>query len=54
MPTRNPADRRAVEDLESLRVLEFLIHIEDRRGRSVQTRDQRPPAVRLRSLRRQS
>ena len=43
---RKPADRLAVDDLTSRRVLEFLAHLEDGRGCSVQTRNLRLSAVR--------
>ena len=43
---RKPADRLAVDDLTSRRVLEFLAHLEDERGCSVQTRNQRLSAIR--------
>ncbi|MCY4589504.1 MAG: tyrosine-type recombinase/integrase [Alphaproteobacteria bacterium] len=43
---RKPVDRLAVEDLTSRRVLQFLTHIEEDRGCSVQTRNQRLTAVR--------
>ena len=43
---RKPADRLAVDDLSSRRVLEFLAHLEDERGCSVQTRNQRLSAIR--------
>ena len=43
---RKPADRLAVDDVTSGRVLEFLAHLEDGRGCSVQTRNQRLTAIR--------
>ncbi len=43
---RKPVDRLAVEDLTPRRVLRFLTHIEEDRGCSVQTRNQRLTAVR--------
>ena len=43
---RKPVDRLAVEDLTSRRLLQFLSHIEDDRGCSVETRNQRLTAVR--------
>ncbi|MDE0624588.1 MAG: tyrosine-type recombinase/integrase [Bryobacterales bacterium] len=43
---RKPADRLAVEDLTAARVLEFLAYLEQERGCSVQTRNQRLAAVR--------
>ena len=43
---RKPTDRLAVDDLTSRRVLEFLAHLEDERGCSVQTRNQRLSAIR--------
>ena len=43
---RKPADRLAVDDLSSRRVLEFLAHLEDERGCSVQTRNLRLSAIR--------
>ena len=43
---RKPADRLAVEDLTAPRVLEFLAHLEQERGCSVQTRNQRLTAIR--------
>ena len=43
---RKPADRLAVDDLTSRRVLEFLAHLEDERGCSVQTRNLRLSAIR--------
>ena len=36
---RKPADRLALDDLSSRRVLEFLAHLEDERGCSAQTRN---------------
>ena len=44
--TRKPVDRLAVLDLTPRRVLQFLAHLEDDRGCSVQTRNQRLTAVR--------
>ena len=44
--TRKPVDRLAVHDLTPRRVLQFLAHIEDDRGCSVQTRNQRLTAAR--------
>lgn len=43
---RKPVDRLAVCDLTSKHVLEFLAHLEDERGCSAQTRNQRLAAVR--------
>ena len=43
---RRPVDRLAVDDLTSRRVLDFLAHLEDERGCSVQTRNQRLTAIR--------
>lgn len=43
---RKPADRLAVEDLTAARVLEFLTYLEQERGCSVQTRNQRLAALR--------
>ena len=43
---RKPVDRLAVRDLTSKRVLHFLAHIEEDRGCSVQTRNQRLAAIR--------
>ncbi len=43
---RKPADRLAVDDLTERRVLEFLAHLEQDRGCSVQTRNQRLTAIR--------
>ena len=43
---RKPIDRLAVHDLTPRRVLQFLAHLEDDRGCSVQTRNQRLTAVR--------
>ena len=43
--TRKPVDRLAVHDLTPRRVLQFLAHIEDDRGCSVQTRNQRLTAI---------
>jgi integrase/recombinase XerD len=43
---RKPADRLAVSDLTSQHVLQFLTHIEDERGCSIQTRNQRMAAIR--------
>ena len=45
---RKPVDRLTVQDLTARRVLQFLAHLEDDRGCSAQTRNQR-----LRALRRQ-
>ena len=43
---RKPADRLAVRDLTSRRVLQFLAHLEDQRGCSAQTRNLRLTAIR--------
>ena len=43
---KKPVDRLAVRDLTAERVLQFLAHIEDDRGCSVQTRNQRLTAIR--------
>ena len=43
---RKPVDRLAVRDLTSRRVLQFLAHLEEDRGCSVQTRNQRLTAIR--------
>ena len=43
---RKPVERMAVEDLAARRVREFLGHLEDDRGCSVQTRNQRLSAIR--------
>ena len=43
---RKPVDRLAVDDLTPRRVLQFLAHLEEDRGCSVQTRNQRLTAVR--------
>ena len=43
---RKAVDRLAVDDLTSGRVLEFLAHLEDDRGCSVQTRNQRLAVIR--------
>ena len=43
---RKPADRLALDDLSSRRVLEFLSHLEDKRRCSVQTRNLRLSAIR--------
>ena len=43
---RKPVDRLAVSDLTSTRVLLFLTHLEEGRGCSVQTRNQRLTAIR--------
>ena len=43
--TRKPVDRLAVQDLTARRVLQFLAHLEDDRGCSVQTRNQRLTAI---------
>ena len=42
-----PVDRLAVSDLTSTRVRQFLAHLEERRGCSVQTRNQRLTALPL-------
>ena len=42
---RKPVDRLAVSDLTSARVLQFLAHLEESRGCSVQTRNQRLTAT---------
>ena len=44
--THKPVDRLAVQDLTARRVLQFLAHLEDDRGCSVQTRNQRLTAIR--------
>ena len=44
--TRKPVDRLAVQELTARRVLQFLAHLEDDRGCSVQTRNQRLTAIR--------
>ena len=44
--TRKPVDRLAVQDLTARRVLQFLAHLEDDRGCSVQTCNQRLTAIR--------
>ena len=44
--TRKAADRLVVEDLTAPRVLAFLAHLEQQRGCSVQTRNQRLAAIR--------
>ena len=44
--SRKPVDRIAVHDLTPRRVLQFLAHLEDDRGCSVQTRNQRLTAIR--------
>ncbi len=44
--TRKSAERLAVSDLTSRRVLQFLAHIEDQRGCSAQTRNLRLTAIR--------
>ena len=43
---RKPADRLDVEDVAAPRVLQFLAHLEEDRGCSVQTRNQRLTAIR--------
>jgi integrase/recombinase XerD len=43
---RKPADRLAVSDLTSRQTLLFLAHLEEKRGCSVQTRNQRLAAIR--------
>ena len=43
---RKPVDRLTVQDFTARRVLQFLAHLEDDRGCSVQTRNQRLTAVR--------
>ena len=43
---RKPVDRLTVRDLTSRRLLDFLAHLEDSRGCSVQTRNQRLTAIR--------
>ena len=43
---RKPVDRLAVSDLTSARILQFLAHLEESRGCSVQTRNQRLTAIR--------
>ena len=43
---RKPVDRLAIRDLNSRRVLQFLAYLEDDRGCSVQTRNQRLTAIR--------
>ena len=43
---KKPDDRLAVRDIDSSLVLEFLAHLEDKRGCSVQTRNQRLSAIR--------
>ena len=43
---RKPVDRLTVQDLTSRRILQFLAHLEDDRGCSVQTRNQRLTAIR--------
>ena len=43
---RKPVDRLALLDLDARRVLQFLAHLEDDRGCSVQTRNQRLTAIR--------
>ena len=43
---RKPVDRLAVRDLTTKRVLQFLAHVEDDRGCSIQTRNQRLTAIR--------
>ena len=44
--TRKPVDRLAVQDLTARRVRQFLDHLEDDRGCSAQTRNQRLSAIR--------
>lgn len=44
--TRRPADRLALRDLSAVRVRAFLAHIEENRGCSPQTRNQRLAAIR--------
>ena len=44
--TRKPVDRLTVSDLTARRVLQFLAHLEDDRGCSAQTRNQRLTAIR--------
>ena len=43
---RKPVDRLTVRDLTSRRLLDFLTHLEESRGCSVQTRNQRLTAIR--------
>ena len=43
---RKPVDRLALQDLDARRVLQFLSHLEDDRGCSAQTRNQRLTAIR--------
>ena len=43
---RKPDERLAVDDLTPRRVLEFLAHLEDERGRSARTRNLRLSAIR--------
>ena len=43
---RKPVDRLTVRDLTSRRLLDFLAHLEESRGCSVQTRNQRLTAIR--------
>ena len=43
---RKPVDRLTVQDLTSRRILQFLAHLEDDRGCSAQTRNQRLTAIR--------
>ena len=43
---KKPVDRLAIRDLTSKRVLQFLIHLEEDRGCSAQTRNQRLAAIR--------
>ena len=43
---RKPVDRLTVRDLTSRRLLDFLAHLENSRGCSVQTRNQRLTAIR--------
>ncbi|RWG14449.1 MAG: hypothetical protein EOQ55_23935 [Mesorhizobium sp.] len=43
---RKPADRLNVEDITPALVLQFLAHLEENRGCSVQTRNQRLTAIR--------
>lgn len=44
--TRTPVERLAVQDLTARRVLQFLVHLEEERGCSVPTRNQRLTAIR--------
>ena len=43
---RKPVDRLDVEDVAASRVRQFLVHLEQDRGCSVQTRNQRLTAIR--------